>query len=254
MGLRAGDELEHRRRRRANARSLQKEDRRKAALERLASLNGRFLPITSSIGTRRTSGERRSFYTNILVGTATSDSQKTTGGGDCLSRGGVVSAQAQNEFVHVARRKLHHDWPQVELALGLFRALLDDVLPVTLNTHTGAVSLAREHGLPFYDALYRRRRYRRRGATRCSAKTCSTAAASAASSSSIRFSMVRHSRPLRHPLIFVRAREDANPRARPPREDCCRLNVERAREHTQCRPCVRTQGVCTSLELLRQLW
>jgi predicted nucleic acid-binding protein len=36
--------------------------------------------------------------------------------------------------------------------MGL-RASLDDVLPVTLNTHTGAVSLAREHGLSFYDAL-----------------------------------------------------------------------------------------------------
>lgn len=72
---------------------------------------------------------------------------------DCLGRGGVVSAQVLNEFVHVARRKLHHDRPQVELALGLFRASLDDILPVTLNTHTGAVSLARTHGLPIYDAL-----------------------------------------------------------------------------------------------------
>jgi predicted nucleic acid-binding protein len=92
------------------------------------------------------------FDTNILVYTATSDARKQRAL-DCLGRGGVVSAQVLNEFVHVARRKLHHDWPQVELALGLFRASLDDILPVTLNTHTGAVSLAREHGLPIYDAL-----------------------------------------------------------------------------------------------------
>lgn len=92
------------------------------------------------------------FDTNILVYTATSDARKQRAV-DCLGRGGVVSVQVLNEFVHVARRKLHHDWPQVELALGLFRASLDDVLPVTLNTHTGAVSLAREHGLPFYDAM-----------------------------------------------------------------------------------------------------
>ena len=91
------------------------------------------------------------FDTNILVYTVTSDPRKQRAV-DCLSRGGVVSAQVLNEFVHAARRKLHHDWPLVELALGLFRASLDDVLPVTLNTHTGAVSLAREHGLPFYDA------------------------------------------------------------------------------------------------------
>ncbi len=92
------------------------------------------------------------FDTNILVYTATSDARKQRAV-DCLSRGGVVSVQVLNEFVHVARRKLRHDWPQIELALGLFRASLDDVLPVTLNTHAGAVSLAREHGLSFYDAM-----------------------------------------------------------------------------------------------------
>ena len=36
---------------------------------------------------------------------------------------------------------------------GCSASSLDDVLPVTLNTHTGAVSLAREHGLPFFDVL-----------------------------------------------------------------------------------------------------
>ena len=87
------------------------------------------------------------FDTNVLVYTATSDTRKQRAV-DCLSRGGVVSIQVLNEFVHVARRKLPHDWPQVELALGLFRASLDDVLPITLNTHTAAVSLARKHGLP----------------------------------------------------------------------------------------------------------
>ena len=92
------------------------------------------------------------FDTNILVYTATSDARKQKAV-DCLSRGGVVSTQVLNEFVHVARRKLRHEWPQIELALGLFRASVDDVLPVTLNTHTGAVFLAREHNMPFHDAL-----------------------------------------------------------------------------------------------------
>jgi len=79
------------------------------------------------------------FDTNILVYTATSDARKQRAV-DCLSRGGVVSVQVLNEFVHVARRKLHHDWPQVELALGLFRASLDDVLPVTLPASTACRS------------------------------------------------------------------------------------------------------------------
>jgi predicted nucleic acid-binding protein len=92
------------------------------------------------------------FDTNILVYAATSDARKQRAV-DCLRLGGLASVQVLNEFVHVARRKLRHDWPKIEFALGLFRASLDDVVPVTLNTHAGAVSLAREHGLSFYDAL-----------------------------------------------------------------------------------------------------
>ncbi len=92
------------------------------------------------------------FDTNILVYTATSDAKKQRAA-ECLHRGGVASVQVLNEFVHVARRKLRHDWPLIELALGLFRASFEDIVPVTLDTHTDALSLAREHGLSFYDAL-----------------------------------------------------------------------------------------------------
>ena len=92
------------------------------------------------------------FDTDILVYTATSDAKKQQAAG-CLGRGGLASVQVLNESVHVARRKLRHDWPRIELALGLFRASLDDVVPITLNTHGNAVSLARDHGLSFYDAL-----------------------------------------------------------------------------------------------------
>src|SRR6185503_17971145 len=69
------------------------------------------------------------------------------------SRGGVTSVQVLNEFVHEARRKLRSDWPQIEFALGQFRASLHDILPITLETHDSAVVLARDHGLAFYDAL-----------------------------------------------------------------------------------------------------
>jgi predicted nucleic acid-binding protein len=92
------------------------------------------------------------FDTNILVYTATSDAKKHRAA-DCLRRGGCASVQVLNEFMYVARRKLRHDWPQIEFALGLFRSSLDDIAPVTLSTHNSAVSLAREHGLSFYDAL-----------------------------------------------------------------------------------------------------
>lgn len=92
------------------------------------------------------------FDTNILVYAATSDAKKQRAA-DCLRERGIASVQVLNEFVHVARRKLRHEWPQIELALGLFRNALDDVVPVTMSTHAAAVGLARDHGLSFYDAL-----------------------------------------------------------------------------------------------------
>lgn len=92
------------------------------------------------------------FDTNVLVYTATSDARKAKAV-ECLGRGGITSVQVLNEFVHVARNKLRHDWPQVELALGLLRDSLDDVAPITVATHAAAVVLARDHRLAFYDAL-----------------------------------------------------------------------------------------------------
>jgi predicted nucleic acid-binding protein len=92
------------------------------------------------------------FDTNVLVYTATSDNKKPLAI-NCIALGGVASIQVLNKFVHVARRKLHRDWSQIEQALGLFRALLDDVLSLTLDTHSRAVVLARDHNLAFYDAL-----------------------------------------------------------------------------------------------------
>ena len=92
------------------------------------------------------------FDTNILVYTTTSDRRKQQATA-CLSRMGVASIQVLNEFVHVARRKLRIDWPQIEVALMHFRASLDEIFPITSNTHDGAIALARDHGLAFYDAL-----------------------------------------------------------------------------------------------------
>jgi predicted nucleic acid-binding protein len=92
------------------------------------------------------------FDTNILVYTTTSDRRQQQAAA-CLSRGGVASVQVLNEFVHVARRKLRNDWPQIEFALEQFRESLEEVLPVTLATHDSAVVLARDHGISFYDAL-----------------------------------------------------------------------------------------------------
>ncbi|MDA9498084.1 PIN domain-containing protein [Bradyrhizobium sp. CCBAU 11357] len=92
------------------------------------------------------------FDSNVLVYTVTSDPRKQQAAA-CLSRGGCASVQVLNEFVHVARRKLRHDWPQIEFALQQFRVSLDDIVPITLNTHVSALALARSDGFTFFDAL-----------------------------------------------------------------------------------------------------
>lgn len=92
------------------------------------------------------------FDTNILLYIVTPDPKKHLAAA-CLDAGGVASVQVLNEFAHVARRKLGHDWPAIEAALTRFRVALDAVVSIDIGTHTSAVTLARDHGLAFYDAL-----------------------------------------------------------------------------------------------------
>jgi predicted nucleic acid-binding protein len=95
---------------------------------------------------------RAFFDTNVLVYAATSDPKKERAAA-CLDRGGMASVQVLNEFVHVARRKLRHDWPLIELALEQFRLALEAIVPITMSTHASAVLLARDESLSFFDAL-----------------------------------------------------------------------------------------------------
>ncbi len=92
------------------------------------------------------------FDSNVLVYTATSDDRKSTAA-ECLANGGIASVQVLNEFANVARKKLRADWQIVELALAQFRFALDEIVPITLTIHDSAIVLARQHGLPIYDAL-----------------------------------------------------------------------------------------------------
>jgi len=92
------------------------------------------------------------FDTNLLIYAVSSDSRKVPA--DRLLRGGgIVSVQVLNEFTNVARNKLRHDWADIEFAVVRFRAAFERILPLTVETHSGALALARDHGLSFYDAL-----------------------------------------------------------------------------------------------------
>ena len=91
--------------------------------------------------------------TNILVYAFTRGDPRSTIAEKLLGDGGVVSVQVFNEFVNVARRKLRFQWPEVEGALHALRTILDPPIPLTIDLHESAITVAREHRLAFYDAL-----------------------------------------------------------------------------------------------------
>lgn len=91
--------------------------------------------------------------TNILV-YAQLDDPRSERALKLVEAGGVISAQVLNEFVNVFMRKLRRQWRDIEDALADVRDALDtDVVPLTAETTTAALALARDHGFAFYDAL-----------------------------------------------------------------------------------------------------
>jgi predicted nucleic acid-binding protein len=90
--------------------------------------------------------------TNILVYSVTDDPQKARAN-QAIGEGGFISAQVLNEFVSVMRGKLKVEWSVIEFALARFREVFDAVLPLTAETNSAALVLARDHRLNCYDAL-----------------------------------------------------------------------------------------------------
>ncbi len=92
------------------------------------------------------------FDTNILIYAYTSDPKRDRAR-DALADGGVISAQVLNEFTSVLRRKYAKTWQEIEIAIGDARDRFEEIVPLTVKTHSSALSLARDHGFSFYDAL-----------------------------------------------------------------------------------------------------
>ena len=92
------------------------------------------------------------FDTNLFV-YAFSDGPKQTAARMALADGGFVSVQVLNEFADVMRRKQRCAWSEIEAALAVVQIRFPEPLPLTVETHGAALSLARDHALSFYDAL-----------------------------------------------------------------------------------------------------
>ena len=95
---------------------------------------------------------RRFFDSNVLIYAWTTDPKKARAI-EVIAEGGVISVQALNEVANVFRWKLGRDWQQIEQALDDIRSAVGAVEPLTLEDHRVALTLARDHGVPLYDAM-----------------------------------------------------------------------------------------------------
>ena len=97
--------------------------------------------------------DRAFLDTNIFVYAIVQDDPRTHDAEELIAEGGKVSVQILNEFAAVARRKTNMTWGEVQLGLETIKILCPDPLPITLETHQGALAIAEKYGYGIYDAL-----------------------------------------------------------------------------------------------------
>jgi predicted nucleic acid-binding protein len=93
------------------------------------------------------------FDTNVLIYAVGRDDPRQAVARQLISAGGVISVQVLNEFVSVARRKLHMPWQLVKEVLQAFQILFPDPVPITINTHRLALTIAESYGYNIYDSV-----------------------------------------------------------------------------------------------------
>jgi predicted nucleic acid-binding protein len=96
---------------------------------------------------------RAFFDTNVLVYAIGQDDVRTPIAESLLAQGGVLSVQVLNELASVARRKLGMSWEEVKEALAALRSLCEPPIPITVETHDKALSIATRHRLHLCDAV-----------------------------------------------------------------------------------------------------
>lgn len=89
--------------------------------------------------------------TNVALYLISQDAPKAAAADALLRKGGVVSAQVLTEFADVAHRKYKVPWASIRRLLEITRATLQ-VVPVTIETHQAALSIAERYRLRVYDS------------------------------------------------------------------------------------------------------
>jgi len=93
------------------------------------------------------------FDTNVILYAFRQDDARGQVAKALLAEGGAVSVQVLNEFVAVARRKLHRSWEEVRRALGILRVFCSEPVPLTIETHEIALHIAERYGYSIFDSL-----------------------------------------------------------------------------------------------------
>ena len=93
------------------------------------------------------------FDTNVLIYAVAKNDPRASKAEALLAGGGVVSIQSLNEFVSVARRKLGMSWKETKEFLDLICILCPNPVPISLDTHRGALAIGEKYGYSIYDAL-----------------------------------------------------------------------------------------------------
>jgi predicted nucleic acid-binding protein len=93
------------------------------------------------------------FDTNVLIYAVAENDPRASRAEALLASGGLVSIQSLNEFVAVARRKLGMSWKEIKEFLDLIRVLCPNPVPISFDTHTGALGVAEKYGYSIYDSL-----------------------------------------------------------------------------------------------------
>jgi predicted nucleic acid-binding protein len=93
------------------------------------------------------------FDTNLLIYAVGKNDPRAAKAEALLTSGGMISVQSLNEFVSVARRKLGMSWKEVKEFLDLICVLCPAPVPISIDTHKGALTIAERYGYSIYDAL-----------------------------------------------------------------------------------------------------
>jgi predicted nucleic acid-binding protein len=93
------------------------------------------------------------FDTNVFVYAVVQDEPRSQQAEELIAEGGTVSVQVLYEFADVVRRKAKMPWDEVRFAIENIKALCPDPLPITIDTHQEALTIAEKYGYRIYDAL-----------------------------------------------------------------------------------------------------